>query len=130
MRQQIRTSRVRHQWIVLTRRAVATAAMMLGAVALGACQDRKDIEVINACDKRVVVNLWENPDPKRAGGDDPERVVVPPLSTVTAKDALDDVDDNGSGAEIIEGPGRGEVLQLAHGARKVILPASLCAEAG
>lgn len=115
---------------MLRSRPVATAALFLAAaVTLGACQDRKDIEVINPCDKRVVVHLWENPDPTQARGDRPERVEVAPLSSVTAKDALNDVDKNGSSAEIVEGPGRGEVLRLAHGARKVILPARLCAEA-
>lgn len=65
----------------------------------------------------------------QALGDDPERIVVPPLTSVTAEDVLYDVDDNGSSAEIVEGPGRGEVLQLPHGDEQIILPANLCDEA-
>ncbi|MCA1835011.1 MAG: hypothetical protein LC721_01200 [Actinobacteria bacterium] len=52
------------------------------------------------------------------------------MSRVIAKDTLNDVDKNGSSAEIIAGPGTGEVLKLDHGASTVILPARLCGESG
>jgi hypothetical protein len=83
-------------------------------------------EVVNACDRRLVVRLWETPTPGGDSADDPEQVEVPPLDVAVARDALADVGDDGSAAEIVSGPGEGEVLFIPHGDRTVIIPAGLC----
>lgn len=110
----------------MTTRRLAVAVLSILALTASGCQKRHDIEVTNPCNDPVVLNLWETPDPRTPRGDKPERVVVPPLSSVTAEDALHDVDENGWSAEIVEGPGTGEVLRFNQGDRKMIVPGRLC----
>lgn len=103
---------------------------VLALLVFAGCQDTKVVEVVNSCSQRVVVNLWETPRPRGAKSDRPARVVVPALAKVEVKDALADVGDDGSSAEIVSGPGAGEVLFIPHGGDLVvIIPGKLCGEA-
>lgn len=104
---------------------------VLASLTLAGCQDTKVVEVVNPCSERVVVNLWETPTPRGAKNDRPTRVVVPALDKVEVKDALADVGKDGSSAEIISEPGRGEIMFIPHGGDLVvIIPAKLCGKAG
>jgi hypothetical protein len=108
------------------RRGATAAVLVLGSLALWGCEETHDIELVNACDRPLVVRLWETPTPGGDSADDPEQVEVPPLEVVVARDALAAVGDDGSAAEIVSGPGEGEVLFIPHGDRTVIIPAGLC----
>jgi hypothetical protein len=100
----------------------------LFAISLAGCQDRKAVEIVNPCGEEIVVNLWESPAPRGAKNDLPTHAVVPARSTVKVKDALADVGKDGSAAEIISGPGTGEVLSIPHGGDLVVMiPTELCA---
>lgn len=100
---------------------------VLGLLALSSCTKLKDVEVVNPCGEQITVDLWEAPTPAAAGNDTPTRVVVGPRSTAVAKDALADVGNDGSGAEIVAGPGTGQVLTIPHGGKLVVsIPATLC----
>jgi hypothetical protein len=96
-------------------------------LALSSCTKLKDVEVVNPCGDQITVNLWETPTPAAAAKDTPTRVVVGPRSTAVAKDALADVGNDGSGAEIVAGPGTGQVLTIPHGGKLVVsIPTTLC----
>lgn len=116
---------------MLMRGSAPLIGAVLACLVLVGCSSKKDVEVVNPCSERIVVILWETPMPRGAKSDRPTRVVVPALEKVESKDALADVGKDGSSAEIISGPGRGEVLFIPHGGDLVvIIPARLCGEGG
>lgn len=94
---------------------------------VSSCISLRDVEVLNPCFDEITVDLWETPTPGAAGNDIPTRLVVGARSAAVAKNALADVGDDGSSAEIIAGPGTGEVLTIPHGGTLVVrIPASFC----
>lgn len=102
-------------------------SIVLISLAIAGCQKSKDVEVVNPCNEEIVVHLWETPTPGAAKNDLPARGVIPPLTKVEVKRALADVGTDGSSAEIISGPGTGEILFIPHGGDlMVIVPAKLC----
>ena len=81
------------------------------------CSKLKDVEVLNRCADAVVLDLWETPTPRAAERKVPTRVQVDAGSRVVAKDALADVDRNGSSAEVVSGSRAGEVIIIPHGGK-------------
>lgn len=110
-------------------RTLSIFMMIFGALTIAGCSSLKDVELVNPCSEGIVVNLWETPTPRAETSDLPTQVVVPALQKVESKGALADVGNDGSSAEIISGPGVGEVLFIPHGGDLVVIvPARLCHE--
>lgn len=110
------------------RRLAAFALLIATTLTLSSCVLRRDLTIVNACDSRIVVALWERPDPREARrhGAKPKHVLIPRMSSVTTRSALSDVDTNGSSASIVRGPGAGSVMRIPHRTRTLIIPARLC----
>lgn len=113
---------------MLRLRWACRAAGVFSLVWLSGCQEVKNVEIVNPCDRPIEVNLWETPRPAGDENDTPTKVRVPPRSLVTEKDALADVGEDGSSAEVVSGPGKGEVIFMPHDERIAILPGELCGD--
>lgn len=102
-------------------------SIVLVSLVIVSCQKSNAVEVVNPCNDEIVVHLWETPTPGAAKNDLPARAVIPPLTKVEVKGALVDVGTDGSSAEIISGPGTGEIVFIPHGGDlMVIVPGELC----
>ena len=105
-----------------------TVALGLVVVIGGACQpDRKSVEIANPCSEPITVRIWDAPRPRATDVTFHTDVEVPPVALATAEGAVSDVGDEGFAAEILDGPGAGEVILVAGDQdRSVVLPADLC----
>lgn len=93
-----------------------------------ACQpNRKSVEVANPCDRQVRVRVWDRPEPGDIKQNFYKEANVAPLNAVTIEEVVTEVGDRDWSAEILTGPGAGEVLSIKHtGNRVVVIPARLC----
>ncbi|MGH3119268.1 MAG: hypothetical protein ACRDQ2_19570 [Gaiellales bacterium] len=95
-------------------------------VSLSACRpNRKSVEVANPCERQVEVRIWDRPRPGNPKEDFFKDAAVRPLSKTKVKEVVTDVDDKGWSAEVIAGPGTGQVLPIRD-SRVLVLPARLC----
>jgi len=108
-------------------RPVVAVAVALLIVATGCQPNRKSVDVVNACDRQLRVRIWDRPEPGDAKQNFFKEATVSPLSRVTVKEVVTDNGERDWSAEIVAGPGTGEVLSIKHtGDRVVVVPARLC----
>ncbi len=108
-------------------RPVVAVAVALLIVATGCLPNRKSVGVVNACDRQLRVRIWDRPEPGDAKQNFFKEATVSPLSRVTVKEVVTDNGERDWSAEIVAGPGTGEVLSIKHtGDRVVVVPARLC----
>jgi hypothetical protein len=108
------------------RAVLATFAALVMVVGAGCQPNRKSVEVVNACDQELRVRIWDRPAPGNLKQNFFKEATVSPVSRVTVKVVTDNGERDWS-AEILAGPGTGEVLPIKHTTdRLVIIPARLC----
>lgn len=109
------------------RAVVAIVAALVVLVAAGCQPNRKSVEVVNACDQQLRVRIWDRPEPGNVKQNFFKEVTVSPLSRVKVKEVVTDNGERDWSAEIVAGPGTGEVLSIEHtGDRLVVVPARHC----
>lgn len=111
----------------MTKTGVVIAAVLVVVAATGCQPNRRSVDVVNACDQQVRVRIWDRPQPGDVKENFFKEAPVSPLSRVTVKEVVTDNGERDWSAEIVAGPGVGEVLSIKHtGDRLVVIPARVC----
>ncbi|MBA2609566.1 MAG: hypothetical protein H0U92_11540 [Actinobacteria bacterium] len=75
----------------------------------------------------MVVRVWDRPQPGDVKENFFKEATVPPLSSVTVKEVVTDNGGRDWSAEIVTGPGQGDVFSIKHtGNRMLLIPARSC----
>lgn len=102
------------------------ASVVAVALLTSCTPNRKSVEVVNPCDRATKIRIWDRPQPGNLAENFFKDVDIGPSSDVKVKEAVTDVGNKGWSAEVLAGPGAGELLHIGD-SRVLILPAHLCA---
>lgn len=112
---------------MLRRMRAALAAALVITISAGCLPNRKSLDVVNACSQGVRVRVWDRPEPGDTKDSFFKERAVPPVSLLTIEEVVTDNGDRDWSAEILIGPGAGEVLSIKRSKNPVlVIPARLC----